>query len=363
MKLLAVHSIGTDNPSGIDYWRVHKPIEELRKHVDWTIDVQSSFIPGAEKYLSSDDFTEEELTKAAEKLGSYDIIFSSYQPSPFVFSLLKLVEKKYGTKYVLDDDDDVFSIEPDSTFWLKGTQEDAYAMQRMIELASTITTTTKRLKDRYREKTTSDIHVLPNFISNDYKGTAKTPDDRIDIVYFGGANHYFDLHETGVLEALKKLMNTHKNVHFRSIGNPIDEYLPKKRYSEQSPSNVLDWVHTVYPEIRADIAIAPVRNTAFTLGKSNIKWQEATRLGAAFVASDIAPYADLPVGTFIRTENTAQSWYEALETALDPLIRKETVANAQKELEANWTLEKQWTIYRDTFEAIKSNLSKNGIIK
>ena len=355
MKILAVHSAEDSDKklhSAIDMWRVYWPLEELKKHVDWTIDYQRNFLPNADKYENLNDFKEEDLEEAAKHLGSYDIIFSSYQPSPFVFALLKMVEKKYGTKYVLDEDDNVYSIEPDNPFWLKSTPEDVFHMQRMVELSSYLTTTTERLKDSYKGRTEAKITVLPNFISDRYKNSVKKDGKRIDIMYFGGSNHYHDLHETGVLEALKKLMHEHKNVHFTTIGIPIDGYLPTKRAHTIEATNVTDWVEKVFPTLKCDIAIAPLRPTEFSLGKSNIKWQETTRLNAALVASTISPYAMLPVGTVTSVQNNPQSWYNGLSEMLDETKRNEQIKNAQKELKANWRLENKWTKYKEFFESI-----------
>lgn len=357
MKILAIHSQLDDNPnrhSGIDMWRVYWPLEELKKHVDWQIDYRRTFIP--DTYQSPEDFTEDELENVAKGLGEYDIIFSSYQPSPFVFSLLKIVQKRYGTKYVLDDDDDVYNIEPDNPFWLKSQPEDAYYMQRMIELADYVTTTNKHLKERYQEKSKAKIFVLPNFIPEAYKNTAPKDTDKINIVYFGGAGHYPDLHDTGALDAIRKVMNRHKNVHFTTIGVPIDGYIPVKRKHERDSTNVDTWVNKVFPSLNADIAIGPLRPTPFSKGKSNIKWQESTRLGAAFVATDIAPYAELPNYCLLKVENTQSAWEEAIEKlVVDIDYRKRLVQDAQAELEKNWKLENNWQLYKEMFEKVKED--------
>ena len=70
MKILAIHNIvkGNENKmSMVDMWRIYRPMEELKKHVDWQIDYEESFIPGIAKYKDREEFTEEELGKALEK--------------------------------------------------------------------------------------------------------------------------------------------------------------------------------------------------------------------------------------------------------------------------------------------------------
>lgn len=52
MKILAVHSDfgDTKKTKAVDLWRIARPIRELKKHVDWQIDEQETFIKGIEKF-------------------------------------------------------------------------------------------------------------------------------------------------------------------------------------------------------------------------------------------------------------------------------------------------------------------------
>lgn len=53
MKILAVGSHLIKDPnkqSQVDWWRIGRPIRELKKHTDWQIDEQITYIHGFEKY-------------------------------------------------------------------------------------------------------------------------------------------------------------------------------------------------------------------------------------------------------------------------------------------------------------------------
>jgi hypothetical protein len=55
MKILAVHSAlipDTKQQSPVDMWRIYRPMRELAKHVDWTIDHVTGIIP---KYPENKD--------------------------------------------------------------------------------------------------------------------------------------------------------------------------------------------------------------------------------------------------------------------------------------------------------------------
>ena len=355
MKILAINSVGLTTPdkeSMVDRWRIYHPLEELKKHVDWQIDYQKSIIPGIEKYKDKSEFTDEELEKAAKHLGSYDIIFTSYFASPTAFSLLHVVNERYGTKLIIDDDDDIFSIDPENPYWLKMGDNETFAMQRMIRLAPYISTTNQVLKDRYSERSEVNgrIFINPNYISDAYKQYDPKNEDKIVIGFFGGSAHYNDLHNTGVTQALARLMHKYKNVHFHTAGVPVNDYLPRKRYKVLEPSRGQDWYDKMFPSLNFDISIAPLEDTLFNQAKSNIKWQESTRMGASVVASNIGPFNDLTdCATLVN--NTEDDWYIALERLLDPLLRKKQVHNARIKL-SGMTLEKNWGQYKRMFEEV-----------
>jgi hypothetical protein len=103
-----------------------------------------------------------------------------------------------------------------------------------------------------------------------------------------------------------------------------------------------------------DICIVPVMDNIFNEGKSNIKWMEATRMGAATVCSNVGPYALLPDDVTIKVTNHYYPWLHALERLIcDVEYRKQLVVNAQKELDKHM-LENHWQEYKSFFEGVKN---------
>lgn len=358
MKILTIHSIGwgdTTRESAVDIWRLQRPMRELRKHVDWQIDAQPTFIKGIEKYKDAKQFNEEEFKAAAEFLGQYDIVWSSYFPDTTPYLLMKVVHDRYGTKFVLDADDDLFHVNPDNPFWTKVGDKEVHQMQNMIKDATWVTTTTERLatvfRDR-REQTRDSVVVIPNLMPDDYKHPPINNDPWIIIGYFGGASHFYDLNDTKCLRAIKRLMRKYRNVRFKVINMPIAENIPKKRYDYVDGKRGTPWITDVFPTLNMDICIIPVKDNIFNYGKSNIKWMESTRMGAATVCSDVGPYEDLPDGVTLKVKNHYFEWYEALEKLICEVeYRQDMVIKAQEEL-SNWRLEDNWEIYKDFFEKV-----------
>jgi glycosyltransferase involved in cell wall biosynthesis len=367
MKILAIHSIFGENDktkSAVDTWRIWRPLRELKKHVDWQIDEQPSLIKGIEKYASAKEFTEEEMRKAYIHLSKYDIVFSSYHADPTGYSMLKVLEEKYGVQFVMDIDDDMFSVNPDNPFWVKIDDEKCYWMQCMIRDNTWISTTTPELakvfRDR-RDRPEDSVFINPNFITDDYKQNPFNNGDKIVIGYFGGSSHYSDIHDTGVMEAVQKIMHERKDVYFKAVGMPVDTYLPRKRYTFVDGKRFNGWMNEIYPNLAMDIALAPLKHDIFNKGKSNIKWQESTRAGALFVGSNYGPYSDLDGKAILVDENTQDAWYSALKQAIDDVeLRKGMIKTAQEDLKANWRLEDNWKRYKTMFETVYRSKHENN---
>jgi glycosyltransferase involved in cell wall biosynthesis len=367
MKLLAVHGIlpgiPIDKQKAVDLWRIKRPLDELKKHVDWQIDEQPTFIPGIEKYKDASEFTPEELEAAAVKLGQYDIIWSTYFTNPTFYALLRAVHARYGTKFVMDVDDDLFAIKQDNPIWLKLRHENVYHMQCMVRDADYITTTTEefahKLRSRRPDKAPESVYVMPNYISDDYKHDPVDNGDRVVIGYFGGSSHIWDIDQSGMVEAVERLMHENKSVRFVSCGFPIEKYLPRGRYTYLEGKPSTGWVDEVFPSLNFDIALGPLEDAEFARGKSNIKWQEATRMGAAFVASDVGPYKDLSNGVnALLVKNTSEDWYKALKKLVNqPKLRRLLVHNAREDLRF-WRLEVNWPQHKEAFEKIRFSDTK-----
>jgi glycosyltransferase involved in cell wall biosynthesis len=358
MKILAIHT--GNNPDNavhaVDLWRITRPINELKEHTDWQIDERPTIMKHFEKYKDAKDFTEEELQATVDDLKQYDVIWGSYTSfmHGMVFALCSMVADKYGVKFVLDIDDNMFAINPDNIgWWLKMSHEKTHELQTIIRNAKYVTTTNEALANVLRERLDAKVKVVPNFISKYHPECTPDNGDKIKIGYFGGASHFNDLHKTGMLPALQRIMHEHKNVYFESAGMTIEYYLPKKRYYYNPGARGWAWTNEIFPNLNFDIALGPLTDAIFNKSKSDIKWQESTRLGAAFIGSNIRPYAETVKHGVdgLIVENTEEDWYKALKKLVeDETYRKKLVTNARKRLDKEFALEKNWHVLKEALE-------------
>jgi glycosyltransferase involved in cell wall biosynthesis len=366
MKILAVSSTtisDSKQQSPVDMWRIDRPMRELAKHVDWTIDFVPGIIP---KYAANKDlpeFTEAEMEEGLELVKQYDLVFMSYSPDPTLFTLLQYARNKFGVQTVLDVDDNMFAIHPGNPYWLKHNHDQVYIMQRMIAHADHVLTPSEHLAEQFRaRKKEGVVHVIPNYISDAYQHPGFDNGDKLLIGFMGGSSHYFDLEDTGVVDAVTRVMHEHKEVHFQTIGMFTDKYVPTQRKHFDVGQRGSDYLTKLFPTLNFDIALAPLVDDEFNRGKSNIKWQEYTRAGSPVIASAVGPYKSLKdgVNALLVKDNTVDNWYSAIKQLVESeKLRRILVDNAQRDLKQH-RLETHWTAYRDLFTKIMNERTTNA---
>jgi glycosyltransferase involved in cell wall biosynthesis len=82
--------------------------------------------------------------------------------------------------------------------------------------------------------------------------------------------------------------------------------------------------------VRWDIGLAPLRATAFSEAKSDIKFLDYSAVGAATGCSDVPAYGTVRHGeTGLCVENTVSAWESALEQLItQPALRERLTVNA-----------------------------------
>ena len=206
----------------------------------------------------------------------------------------------------------------------------------MASNADVITTTTPELANHLR-KLNPNVVVIPNSVDpEDWTVQPRTVTDRIRIGWLGGSSHFLDLAiaADAMSDVVKKL-----NVQFvvygltdlpsveemyrkrlkaqgesfrgSSLGRAIKTFLRKTQnlpYEFQPHVAASEYAATLC-ELRFDVGIAPLADTAFNRNKSCIKYYEYGMSGAVTVASNVLPYsAEVPV----LCDNSRTAWKERL---------------------------------------------------
>ncbi len=351
IKILLTHSNKKEAARvSIDIWRMVRPFAELAKHTDYQIDHQSYLIDEELINAETNKVNTPELINELIRIGQYDIVWTGYFPDAVLFDCIHFVQEKFGTKFVLDVDDDFFDIPASNPIWKQ--KGDMKRNINEVQYATTevpyLVTSTKALQKSYGDRRNGKpTYVLPNYIGSDY--THKPFDNGNDVVitYAGGISHYKDLEKSGFLPALKRLMKDYRNVRAGSVGIELKAMTGtlKKRYTFVPGLSGQLWLDELFPKINADIMVAPLEDYSFNRAKTNIKWLESAMIPAAFVGTNIPPYKGSVTDGVdgLLVDNSEENWYNVLEKlVLNKELRVQLAENAHDVVKKNWFIDTKW---------------------
>jgi len=186
-----------------------------------------------------------------------------------------------------------------------------------LKLCHGIVTPSKVLSDdwSYLNKT----YVLPNYFKvDDYYGIPPIrPHEGIIIGWGGSMSHFQSWKDSGIIDAIRKVVNANTNVRLMICGNkdvfdsiPLDNN--KKIF--QPYVSPLEW-----PIVQKtfDIGLAPLHGL-YDQRRSYIKVVEYMLLQIPFIASESLSYEELyHLGTFVP--NQRKKWVDALEYMINNL--------------------------------------------
>ena len=271
-----------------------------------------------------------------------------------------------GKKIVYEIDDFLQAISPLNpafNFWSPMGPHLGRAL-RLMQKCDAMQVSTPRLRNEYG-LWNPVIEVMPNYLDktiwdtpawtaihwdNYYK---KKNDGIIRIIWSGAGSHYNDLQL--IEEVITKICQKYPNVHFCLMGY-FGESNQGKNLFQDIPSNTSICPHCkeagqlekipgidllYYPsklkECAADIAVAPLIETGFNQGKSDLKIKEYSALSIPVIASRMTPYKEsVQEGYTGFLASTGKEWFDALELLIkNEELRKRLGKNNHQWYEQN----------------------------
>lgn len=159
-----------------------------------------------------------------------------------------------------------------------------------LRSADGLIVSTPYLKEIYTEYN-PNIYVVPNAINfkqwDKLKGKKRTG---IRIGWAGGSGHDGDFEP--VADAIKNVLAKHKDAKLVLVNGPAKAGIPDYFKGVEGIEHHATWTPILkYPKMLAeldlDIGIAPLLDSAFNRGKSNLKWLENSALGIPTVAMNV----------------------------------------------------------------------------
>jgi glycosyltransferase involved in cell wall biosynthesis len=273
--------------------------------------------------------------------------------------------KKAGKRIVYDLDDDIFNIDKDNPASRLIGRDEQMAAVACMKLADGVTTTTSTLANVIRGATEGvDATIIPNAVNPD-DGWLPTPltgsqDGFKRIFWQGGESHGEDWLEC--VDAVDAVMNERKDVRLVILG-----YLSQVLYryiNLPSWKGKVEFLEFRDPEtyfkimkfVRAEVGLAPLKDTPFNRSKSELKFLEYSAMGIPTVASDVKPYADIITheeNGFIAT--SSNEWYNSIITCLDDKKKRfPMIAAARTTIKEGYDIREMAKVWKAVLMGIES---------
>lgn len=284
-------------------------------------------------------------------------IFGRTYPVQLAVEKMVLECKKAGKRVLYDMDDDFWQVAKDNpSVLVSNTFKDQYEF--MIREADDLITPSKILAKKFKKLAKGKkVHICPNCAHPElYSERPREKREEVVIGYMGAASHWKDLQV--ITKALNELYRKY-NFRFDIYGltsEPLESamyfmeksvemnYPPEKIENFKEALKFYEQIMTMkgrhypfmppelHPTVLArcdfDIGLAPLKDTEFNKGKSDIKFQEYVNTGSVCLASKVEPYTNSGVGYFAKDD--WRDWYNKLEKLITNKDFREKLYKKQK---------------------------------
>ena len=279
-----------------------------------------------------------------------DRLWQPYDISPTMAQELVSEIHDTGAKFIYALDDnflDLLTLPMSSApSWF--TQKHLWIVKFWLQEADLVIVTTPTLKERF-SSLNSNIVIIPNMLDDRLLVNANTistntlfPKRRLTIGYMGTLTHNEDL--SMITPALQEIGKRYPDsVEFQLVGG-VDNLNSLADLNSMIIRQVAPMLGEMeYPlfmlwftnQLNWDIAIAPLKDTEFNRGKSDLKFLDYSTVGAAGIYSRVPAYQNTVRHqvTGWLTNNTTEDWVNALDTLIaKDNLRKDLAQNALKYL-------------------------------
>lgn len=212
-----------------------------------------------------------------------------------------------GVAIVWDNDDDIVSM-PSHRAGAMRSQRARSQMIEMIRCADVVTTTNQILAEQYEAWGAREVHVVANFIPDDFfREPRPSPGGRVVVGWTAAREHLDDFAALDLRATLLRLLDAHPEVVVESVG--IDLGLPADRYRCHG---FIPYAELADKVVGFDVGIAPIVDNVFNRARSDVKVKEYAAIGVPWLASPAGPYLGLGERQGGRLVADGD-WYEQLE--------------------------------------------------
>lgn len=340
---------------GVGHWRVRMASKVLEANGHTVMQVNHPVDVGPQQYL----------TECAEILVKWqpDIVWSGILNRTTI-SLFRKCREFGVIGRVLDIDDLVHDVPP-ANLAHRALESKSLGHKKMFNAIMSVTDavscTTPFLRDYYHKWRGQSAFVCPNVVDADEIGPSilgPSPDTRLRVGIIYNVNRHMDY--VAMMPILRQMVDD-GIIHLTCFGSFPEHFWGC------SPKDVR-WVKhcepghfwTALSMATPDVIINRLEPNDFNKAKSNIKWLEATMVGAAFVTTEWGEMAHTPGAWKLVPEALPQGWREVL-TALAAEKKDgkltERVEASREAVMARWATTSTPVIaaYQEVLDYVESN--------
>jgi glycosyltransferase involved in cell wall biosynthesis len=225
---------------------------------------------------------------------------------------------------------------------------------KYLQAADLVTTTTEMLAGRISSFTKSPVKVLPNYVRREDVCDDYDPFEdlkEIRIIYSCSESHQGDF--KFIVPVLKRLGEAYPQVKIIShggldFGYHYPWYKGKMKHLRKVSYNSY---YKFLQEEKPHIFIAPLLATPHNVSRSDLKYLQAGALKAAFVGSNLEPYASLrkKKSSAILTDFKLGWWWQLRKLIRNPSLARDMGQKAFEDVRDNFVLEDHIGLWEDTF--------------
>jgi glycosyltransferase involved in cell wall biosynthesis len=285
-------------------------------------------------------------------LSHWDVLWVARPRHYLVLPLIR--EARRVGKPVLIDIDDWLLEQPDAYNAMQwaGTRTSQETMRLALRAADAVTASTPVIGRRCADLGVP-AHMVPNAVDcRHFTRRPRRAGEPMTIAFCGTMAHRDDtsLIAPGLRRMLQKAPG---QVRVVSMGCPIPELDGLAGYRHVAAVAATDYPH-VLSDLCVAVGLAPLHDTPFNRAKSDIKYLEYSAIGAATLASPLAPYE-----TSVREDrgmlvhgNTPDAWSAALERLVDDTPLQQRMARnayewVRSERSIDAMADRWYAIFRD----------------
>lgn len=234
--------------------------------------------------------------------------------------------REAGIAVVWDTDDDLGAVTRGNEAWhrLGGRRGIRRHVKQAIEAArcaQLVTTTNEHLAQVYRDHGAERVVAIENYLGPEDLRHPRKRHRGVVVGITAAGEHEPDLRKLQFAAMLDRLLERHDGVRVVAVGADL-RLRNAHRYTYVRPVEIADLIPT---ESEFDIALAPLRDTAFNRARSNVKLKEYAAAGAMWLASPVGPYVGMgeEQGGLLVADG---DWLATLEALLADPDRRQALA-------------------------------------